>query len=259
MGGDPRSPSLLSFSDDDADDPELSMINPFARDNHDPFEFDNIVESLHTSPILSQEFLEAVRSQMPRSPPPLPTHLADIAVELEPEPEPEPFADLPGLFATVDQNAPIRSVIAEINELRLDALRLDAEYPAEEFEAQIGQLLHKWGLDHPSWLGFLNNLVSRNRYEKVTLEYLLFVELQTEFSENTMIRDLINYFDECHEACIAPTTLRSRFSILKKIFLHTERGDLSMRAPLVESNLLKWGKTHTVTQSNVFKKPHYRE
>ncbi|KAJ1425269.1 FMN-dependent dehydrogenase-domain-containing protein, partial [Ochromonadaceae sp. CCMP2298] len=215
MGGDPRSPSQLSFSDDE-DDPELSMINPFARDNHDQFEFDNIVESLHTSPILSQEFLEAVRSQMPRSPPPLPTHLADIAVELEPEPE--PFADLTGMFATVDQNAPIRSVIAEINELRLDALRLDAEDPAEEFEAQIGQLLHKWGLDHPSWLGFLNNLVSRDRYEKVTLEYLLFVELQTEFSEDTMIRDLINYFDECHDACIAPTTLRSSASNSSSVY-----------------------------------------
>jgi hypothetical protein len=58
---------------------------------------------------------------------------------------------------------------------------------------------------------------------------------------------------------LKPTTLRSRFSALKKFWLHTMRGNLSLQAPLVESNLSKWDKVHTTKQSNVFFKAHYRD
>lgn len=65
------------------------------------------------------------------------------------------------------------------------------------------------------------------------------------------------YFEECHVAGYAPTTLRGRFSALKKFWLHTARGDLSMEATLIESNLGKWDKMHTIKQACVFTKENF--
>ncbi|KAJ1422196.1 hypothetical protein B484DRAFT_399195 [Ochromonadaceae sp. CCMP2298] len=85
-------------------------------------------------------------------------------------------------------------------------------------------------------------------------EQLLYHELQEECTEETLIPNIISYFDELHEAGYAPTTLRSRYSANKKWWLHTDRSLFSVQASLMESNLQKKDKTHTIKQVRVFTK-----
>ncbi|KAJ1418006.1 hypothetical protein B484DRAFT_466499, partial [Ochromonadaceae sp. CCMP2298] len=174
----------------------------------------------------------------------------------------------------IDEEAPIEDVQQELcartrkEDLRgrileighdFELLQMEEVDPASEFEALPEQLHHDWGQKNANWVGFLRNLLSKERYEKIILELLLYHELQLYFFEDTLIASIISYFDECYDAGLAPTTLRSRFSVVKKFWLHTGRCNLSQLAPLVESNLSKWDKVHMTKQSNVFKKEHYRE
>jgi hypothetical protein len=73
-------------------------------------------------------------------------------------------------------------------------------------------------------------------------------------TEESLCDSLVDYYQELHDAGFAPTTLRSRYSITKKFFLHTGRGDLSVKTPIIESNLNKWDKAHTIKQARVFEK-----
>jgi hypothetical protein len=63
---------------------------------------------------------------------------------------------------------------------------------------------------------FLKEFKSKPRYTQVVFEFLLFYEWQEECDEESLPKSLINYMQELHDAGKAPTTLRSRYSILKK-------------------------------------------
>jgi hypothetical protein len=156
---------------------------------------------------------------------------------------------------------PIEQVILQ-REVELDFLHLsleqeDRDDPVTEFVVLPEQLQCDWGRDSASWQGFLHDFYSRTRYEKIVEDYLLFDELQEDCEEDTLLGSMVSYFHESHEGGYAPTTLRSRFSALKKFFLHTGRGNISITVPLIESNLSKWDKAHTVKQARVFKKEDY--
>ncbi|KAJ1440248.1 hypothetical protein B484DRAFT_466912 [Ochromonadaceae sp. CCMP2298] len=198
------------------------------------------------SPLLDAVFLAATQSAQ-----------AEVTASVV-----EPFRDFVPMeqWEMIDGEAPIEDVQQEL-EIGHDfeLLQMEDVNPASEFEALPEQLHHDWGQESANWVGFLRNFLSKERYEKIILELLLYHELQLYFSEDTLIASIISYFDECYDAGLAPTTLRSRFSAVKKFWLHTGRGNLSQMAPLVESNLSKWDKVHTTKQSNVFKKEHYRE
>jgi hypothetical protein len=140
--------------------------------------------------------------------------------------------------------------------LAFEALHMDDVDPVSEFEVQGHQLqhYHDYGLQHPSYRGFLKNFASAVRYEKCVEEQLLYHELQEECTEETLLDHIISFFDELYDAGYAPTTLRSRYSAIKKWWLHPGRGMLSVMCPLVESNLAKWDKTHIIKQARVFTK-----
>jgi hypothetical protein len=101
---------------------------------------------------------------------------------------------------------------------------------------------------------FLKDFKSAPRYSQVIFEFLLFHEWQEECDEESLRKSLIAYMQELHDAGKAPTTLRSRYSIAKKFWLHTGRGDLNILTPIIESNLKKWDKDHTIKQAKVFTK-----
>jgi hypothetical protein len=88
--------------------------------------------------------------------------------------------------------------------------------------------------------------------------FLWFHEQQEDCEESTLIKSMIAQFREQHNlGQYAPNTLCSRFSALKKFWLNTGRGDLSALAPLIETNLSKWDKTHCVRQARTFRKGDY--
>jgi hypothetical protein len=128
--------------------------------------------------------------------------------------------------------------------------------------AAVTVLLYIWGFDNPNWLSFLVGFPSAPRYCKVVQLFFLYVEVRMiaesadqQAGDAELIRHMIGYFDHLHNTKqIAPTTLRSVFSALKKFWLHTGRGDLSALAPLVEANLAKWDKQHRLKQARAFTK-----
>ncbi|KAJ1431441.1 hypothetical protein B484DRAFT_478939 [Ochromonadaceae sp. CCMP2298] len=144
--------------------------------------------------------------------------------------------------------------------LDLQALILadeDAADPPTEFETSPSQLQCDWGCSDPSWICFKMVFLSAARYEGNVVDVLFFHELQEDCEEKTLCKSMIKYFQELHEAGYAPTTLRSKFSCIKKFYLHTGRGDLSLDCPIIESNLQKWDKTHTIKQARVFNKEDF--
>ena len=72
-----------------------------------------------------------------------------------------------------------------------------------------------------------------------------------------MCRHLIEYFDS-HRAMLiedkpafSPTTLRGWLSMFTAFWTHTGKGDLKAQLPIIECNIAKWEKTHTLKQSYV--------
>jgi len=108
------------------------------------------------------------------------------------------------------------------------------------------------------WRRYLHNFASASKYRSVVDHYLAFHEVQGNCSEETLSENVGNYFE--HERSFhkrKSSTLRSRFSALKKFFLHTARRDIAKEQTLVESNFAKWDKVDTTKQSAVFLKEHY--
>jgi hypothetical protein len=161
----------------------------------------------------------------------------------------------------LDQIVLRHEVAADFDELEIqDDIAAEVAYFAAA--VIVTALLYNWGLDNPNWLSFLVDFPSAARYCKAVGLFFLYVERRMA-AENAphqaegkdLIRHMIAHFDHLHnEKNIAPTTLRSVFSALKKFWLHTGRGDLSMHAPLVEANLAKWDKRHKLKQAKAFTK-----
>jgi len=128
-----------------------------------------------------------------------------------------------------------------------------------------------WGLNAASWISFLKDFKSGSKYLEQAKLFLHYHIGQTcsstedKTSRESMHASVISYFDYLHdlksekkgkehEARFAPTTLRSTFAMLKRFFLHTGRGQLEVDVPIIESNLSKWDKKHTVKQAKTFSK-----
>ncbi|KAJ1423104.1 hypothetical protein B484DRAFT_398788, partial [Ochromonadaceae sp. CCMP2298] len=103
-------------------------------------------------------------------------------------------------------------------------------------------LLFDWGQrpDSPKgavWHRLLQGFESAAKYQSVVDHFLAFHEAQDNFCEETLSENVGKYFE--HERLSnnrKSSTLRSRFSALKKFFLHTGRGEIAKEQTLVESN-----------------------
>lgn len=82
-----------------------------------------------------------------------------------------------------------------------------------------------------------------------------FLEWQQDIEGDSLEEKLVKYFNNKYEEeDTAPTSLRSWLSIFTKFWLHTGRGDLKTKLPIIEANLNKWEKEHKVKKAKTFTK-----
>ncbi|KAJ1404628.1 hypothetical protein B484DRAFT_469951 [Ochromonadaceae sp. CCMP2298] len=107
------------------------------------------------------------------------------------------------------------------------------------------------------------------------VKYCLFVQDQEDSSEGNMINNMVLYFEQSYNNKTvdnsasadglleikkkASTTLRGVFSILKKMWQYTARGNLTIQAPLVTDLLKAWDKEHRTKQSATFSKENIED
>jgi hypothetical protein len=224
----------------------MSLANAFLQDSESP-------ASQHSSDIEHTQYPDDFeqRGEMNRRSPPSDTamfmDMQEMAMRHE-FPEDEPIARI--IMEEAVKQDFLDYMAADLDEL---GEQYDPADAYEDVEIQLD-----WGRSEANWQGFLEDLACRNRYEKVVDAFLFFHEQQEDCEESTLIKSMIAQFREQHNlGQYAPNTLRSRFSALKKFWLNTGRGDLSALAPLIETNLSKWDKTHCVKQARTFRKEEY--
>ena len=100
----------------------------------------------------------------------------------------------------------------------------------------------EWGQSNASWVSFLTGFTSEKVYRKNVNDFLLFHENEQP-SSNDLGMSLIIYFQKLYDSGnYKATSLRSFYSVFKKIWLHSGRGDLKAMLPIIESNIDKWTK-----------------
>ena len=156
----------------------------------------------------------------------------------------------------VDENALFEQEMAD----------LAADFNNNFIEFNEDPVEMNWGTTNKNWVGFLSGMNCKDVYGKTVNEFLRYHELKlTSYPddltsmEDKMIDSMTTLWIEQHDAGYAPTTLRSKYSALKKFWLHTGRGDLGKQATLLEANLSKWDKNHTIKQSKIFTKPDFEQ
>lgn len=111
------------------------------------------------------------------------------------------------------------------------------------------------GFNNCNWVSFLNPLLKSS-----TKRYLKFMEIiggwcvsQNDYAFTP--ESIISFFNHCfYSVSLKPTTLRTWFSILKRFFEFTGRGDLELQVPLCLANFKQWDKSHRVKKASVFTK-----
>jgi hypothetical protein len=110
---------------------------------------------------------------------------------------------------------------------------------------------HDYGqLTGPAFLDFLVGFDSADKYVAMTNHFLVFHEASP--PEFTLLQDVPRYFRDQRAKGLKTSTLRCRFSALKKFFLHTGRGALAPQATTVEEMFNKWAKKDTTIQARTF-------
>jgi hypothetical protein len=100
----------------------------------------------------------------------------------------------------------------------------------------------EWGQSNASWVSFLTGFTSEKVYRKNVNDFLLFHENEQP-SSNDLGMSLIIYFQKLYDSVnYKATSLRSFYSVFKKFWLHSGRGDLKAMLPIIESNIDKWTK-----------------
>jgi hypothetical protein len=89
--------------------------------------------------------------------------------------------------------------------------------------------------------------------------FLCFHEDQLDYCEETLSHDVQKYLEHERKPPLnrKSSTLRGRFSCIKKFWYHTQRGDLAAQQTLVESNFAKWDKKDVTKQSKVLLKENF--
>ena len=115
--------------------------------------------------------------------------------------------------------------------------------------------LSTFGLNDPSWVSFLKDFASATIYQNRIKNFLVFYTDEEEYRNSlSMEASLISYFEVNHDKGNAPSSLQSWFAMFKKFWKYTGRGDLMLKAPLIQDNIKKWTKDSEVTQATTFEK-----
>ena len=127
-------------------------------------------------------------------------------------------------------------------------------------------------LNKGTWQQFLSELRSKAKYESVIKD---FIEMHVSKGGNDLPRgsggDLeINLMEYCDAQIaktkikkgktvknFASTTLRGHNSVYVKYWLHTERGELALICPVLESRLNSMDKKHVLTQAATLTEEEY--
>jgi hypothetical protein len=154
---------------------------------------------------------------------------------------------------------------AEVADEEFDQIDYDdnehelSQEEVEEITLVLSQLStesrNELGLNAASWVSFLNVFQSADIYVKKVNEFLVyFLNDTVNYPTKDMNLSLVAYFQSMHDNEIAPTTLQSWLAMFKKFWVHTGMGDLKVKIPIIQENIKKWKKTHTVTKAAVFTK-----
>jgi hypothetical protein len=116
----------------------------------------------------------------------------------------------------------------------------------------IGALpVHDYGQrTAPGYLDFLVDFDSADKYERMNNHFFVFHEASP--PEFTLLQNVPRYFRDQRAKGLKNSTLRCRFSALKKFYLHTGRGALAPQATTVEEMFNKWAKKDTTIQARTF-------
>ncbi|KAJ1398056.1 hypothetical protein B484DRAFT_406779, partial [Ochromonadaceae sp. CCMP2298] len=117
----------------------------------------------------------------------------------------------------------------------------------------------EWGQNKPDWVSGLSNFKSAPVYRKEINRFLLYHESQRSPSEQKILPNLKTYFSDNFDDDKTPKdqqraapTMRSVFSVMKKFWRYTERGNLMLKAPLICDQLNTWDKAHTTNKAEVY-------
>jgi len=108
----------------------------------------------------------------------------------------------------------------------------------------------------PSWDRFLEGFKSADIYKKRVEHFYQYGY------QKSLPRSLDGYFENAetalhdyfifHHKKYAPTTQRSWLAIFNKYWLHTGRGNLTAKMPIIESDIDKWIKGFKTTKAKTF-------
>jgi hypothetical protein len=122
------------------------------------------------------------------------------------------------------------------------------------------------GAENPQIVTFFKKFKSAKKYKAEMVKYCRFDQAQPDSSEENLIVNMVKYFEQSYvddsasaDGLLeikkrASTTLCGVFSVLKKMWQYTGRGNLTVLAPLVTDLLSQWDKEHRTKQSATFSK-----
>lgn len=115
------------------------------------------------------------------------------------------------------------------------------------------------GLKNPSWLAYLEEFGSRDKYEKRVLDFKLWCHTKMWEANYPERSKLLDYFIYSHglkktdgSPLYAPTSLRGWTSMFLKFFKYVHNENIKETLPLLHDKLTAWEKEYTVTKSKVF-------
>jgi hypothetical protein len=143
-----------------------------------------------------------------------------------------------------------------------DMLAAEEEEVAAEEEAVVvpigsGPLEEHGQTTAIDWVTYLTDFPSAPRYEQILGHFLVSRETQPDKTERGLLAAVGTYFR--HERAMGRkvSTLRSRFSVLKKFWTHSGRGELPPQITSVEECFAKWQKKDTIVQARTFSAQNY--
>jgi hypothetical protein len=152
----------------------------------------------------------------------------------------------------------------------VDEMLRDFTMTAQEMDTDENGLTQDFGLSDPMLLTFFKNFKSSKKHKAEMVKYCLFVQDQEDSTEGNMINNMVLYFEQSYKNKTvddsasadglldikkkASTTLRGVFSVLKKMWQYTARGNLTIQAPPVTDLLKAWDKEHRTKQLTTFSK-----
>ncbi|KAJ1424240.1 hypothetical protein B484DRAFT_398374 [Ochromonadaceae sp. CCMP2298] len=135
------------------------------------------------------------------------------------------------------------------------------ESQAEEEEVVVpagtGPQLEHGPTTAAPWVDYLVDIESAPRYVQILDHFLVFRETQPNKTEKGLLASVGTFFRHERSMGCKLFTLRSRFSVLKKFWTHSGRGELPPQMTTMEESFAKWQKKDTIIQDRTFSAQNY--